>query len=893
MSEWWKDSDPQAEQEASRYANPIPSRQFIMQFLEDRGLPIGHNSICQEMGVTEEDRQEALMYRLKAMIRDGQLLQNRKGAFVLISKLDLIKGRVQGNKEGYGFLIPDDGQGDLYLSAREMRQVFDGDRALVRESGLDRRGRKEGKIVEVLERNTKQIVGRYFEESGAAYVTPENARIGREVIVQHGPLMAVSGQYVLLEIIEQPGPRSLPIGLVKEILGDRADAGMEIEVALRTHDIPHVWSDEVKKECERFNAEVLERDKKNRVDLRKVPFVTIDGEDARDFDDAVCCKAQKGGGWRLYVAIADVSHYVRVNSALDIEAKERGTSVYFPGHVVPMLPEVLSNGLCSLNPEVDRLAMVCEITISAQGKLSDYIFYEGLIRSHARLTYDQVWEMLSVPLSAEGEAMRKQRVALVPHIEELYRVYRALRKTRETRGAIDFDTVETRIVFGENRKIDRIVPTERNEAHKLIEECMLCANVVSARFLEHHGVPGLFRVHEGPTVEKRLNLNNFLGSLGLSVPAGKIEPKDIQALMEAVRERPDAHVIQTVVLRSMSQAVYTASNQGHFGLAFQAYTHFTSPIRRYPDLLTHRAIRHIIRSNIESGQVKRTEAKELNKKVIYPYDASAVEIMGEHCSRTERRADEATRDATDWLKCEYMQQHLGQAFKGVVSSVTSFGLFVELKDIFVEGLVHISSLPGDYYHFDATHHRLNGERTGTSFRLGDEINVTVSRVSQDDKKIDFELSSVFGGVGVNSGNKRGVARNGKSQAGKVRSTAAKAWLLRKAKAAQEADEKATGSKVDKKSESPVQTKKKKKPSSKKKPDSKKKPSSKKKPDSKKKPSSKKKPDSKKKPSSKKKGVTNKAGKENVEKSSAKKSKASAEKGKTGLRPPKRKSKADN
>ncbi|MDP0589388.1 MAG: ribonuclease R [Candidatus Endonucleobacter bathymodioli] len=855
MSEWWKDSDPQAEQEASRYANPIPSRQFIMQFLEERGLPVNHNAICQGLGVTEE-QQEALMYRLKAMIRDGQLLQDRKGSFVLMSKLDLIKGRVQGHKEGYGFLVPDDGGGDLYLSAREMRQVFDGDRALVCERGLDRRGRKEGKIVEVLERNTIQIVGRYFEDSGVAYVIPENTRIGREVIVTPGPLMAVSGQYVLLEIIEQPGRRSLPVGLVKEILGDRSDAGMEVEVALRTHDIPHVWSDEVKKECEKFNDEVLDSDKRDRVDLREVPFVTIDGEDARDFDDAVCCEVQKGGGWRLYVAIADVSHYVRVNSALDVEAKERGTSVYFPGHVVPMLPEVLSNGLCSLNPEVDRLAMVCEMTISAEGTLSGYIFYEGLIRSHARLTYEQVWEMLSMPLSSEGEALRRQRVALVPHIEELYCVYQALRKVRETRGAIDFDTVETRIVFGENRKIDRIVPTERNEAHKLIEECMLCANVVSARFLEHHGIPGLFRVHEGPTMEKRLNLNNFLGSFGLSVPAGAIKPKDIQALMEIVRTRPDAHVIQTVVLRSMSQAVYTASNQGHFGLAFQAYTHFTSPIRRYPDLLTHRAIRHIIRSNIESSQVKRTKAKELNKKAIYPYDAAAIETLGEHCSRTERRADEATRDATDWLKCEYMQQHLGQDFKGVVSSVTGFGLFVELKDIFVEGLVHISSLPGDYYHFDAIHHRLNGERTGTSFRLGDEINVTVSRVSQDDKKIDFELSSSFGSV--NAGNKRGIARNGGNQSRTVKSTAAKAWLLSKAKAAQEADEKAKGSKSDKKRVSSEHTKKKKNSDS------------------------------------KKKRVNNKAGKKKVEKSQAKKSGVSVEKKRSGLRGrPKQKVKVDN
>ncbi len=791
MSEWWKDSDPQAAQEASRYASPIPSRQLIMQILEQRGAPASHRVLCREMEVVAEEQQEALMFRLKAMVRDGQLLQNRKGAFALISKLDLIKGRVQGNREGYGFLIPDEGGEDLYLSPREMRQLFDGDRALVRESGVDRRGRKEGQVVEVLQRNTTQIVGRYFEESGAAFVMPENARISREIIVKTGPLMPVSGQYVLLEILEQPGRRSLPVGLVKEILGDRTDAGMEVEVALRTHDIPHTWPDAVNKQCDRFKHEVLAADKKYRVDLRQTPFVTIDGEDARDFDDAVYCETKKGGGWRLYVAIADVSHYVKPGSALDNEAKERGTSVYFPGHVVPMLPEVLSNGLCSLNPEVDRLAMVCEMTISAQGKLSGYKFYEGLICSHARLTYTQVWDMLASPLSESGQALREQRKTLVPHIEELHKLYKTLRSVRDTRGAIDFDTVETRIVFGQNRKIDKIVPTERNDAHKLIEECMLCANVSAARFLEKHSIPALYRVHEGPTMEKRLNLNSFLGSLGLSVPSGAIKPKTIQTLMASVHDRPDFHVIQTVVLRSMSQAIYTADNKGHFGLAFNAYAHFTSPIRRYPDLLVHRAIRHVIRSERDSRNVVRIEgAKPLSQKNIYPYDANEIETLGENCSRTERRADEATRDATDWLKCEYMQQHLGQTFKGVISSVTGFGLFIELKDIFVEGLVHISSLPGDYYHFDAIHHRLNGERTGMSYRLGDEIEVTVARVNLDEKKIDFELSSALGGARKNTKRRggQGQKRVPGDVAKRSKSAAAKARLLREAKAAQEADE---------------------------------------------------------------------------------------------------------
>ncbi len=802
MSQWRQDCDPQAAQEASRYETPIPSRQFILQFLEQRGAPASYRIICQEMAVKGEEQQSALMFRLKAMVRDGQLLQNRKGAYVLINKLDLIKGRVQGNREGFGFLIPDEGDEDLYLSAREMRQLFDGDRALVRESGVDRRGRKEGTVVEVIERNTSQLVGRYFEESGTAYVVPENSRISREVMVKAGPLMPSSGQYVLLEILEQPGRRSLPVGLIMEILGNRSDAGMEVEVALRTHDIPHTWSETIKKQASRFAHEVLARDKKYRVDLRDVPFVTIDGEDARDFDDAVFCQKKRGGGWRLYVAIADVSHYVKVGSALDNEANERGTSVYFPGHVVPMLPEVLSNGLCSLNPEVDRLAMVCEMTISALGKLSGYTFYEGLIRSHARLTYTQVWDMLATPLSKTGAVLRKQWKAIIPHVDELYKLYQALRSVRDTRGTIDFDTIETRILFGQNRKIDRIVPTERNDAHKLIEECMLCANVSAARFLERHNIPALFRVHEGPTMEKRLNLNNFLGSLGLSMPSGKLKPKDLQSLLSTVQDRPDKHVIQTVVLRSMSQAVYTAHNQGHFGLAFNAYTHFTSPIRRYPDLLVHRAIRHIIRSDINSSHVKRVGACELAKKSIYPYDANAMEAFGEHCSRTERRADEATRDAMDWLKCEYMQQHLGQTFKGVVSSVTGFGLFVGLTDIFVEGLVHISSLPSDYYHFDAVHHCLLGERTGRRYQLGDEIEITVSRVNMDDKKIDFDLPAALGSSPKSSKKSNGRNRRVPGAVKNTsRSAAAKAKLLRNARAAKAADEEKRSSKGKKRENS--------------------------------------------------------------------------------------------
>ena len=793
MSKGWKERDSQAAEEATRYENPIPSRVFIMETLEKRGAPLGHRALCRELDVTSEQQQEALMFRLKAMIRDGQLLQNRKGAFALISKLDLIQGRIQGNKDGFGFLIPDEGGEDLYLSPREMRQLFDGDRAVVREAGTDQRGRREGQLVEVLERNTTQVVGRYYTESGAAFMVPENQRISREIIVQPGPLVPTEGQYVLLEITEQPGRRSMPMGIIKEILGERADAGMEIDVAVRTHNIPHEWPAEVNAQCKILKPEVQEEDKPLRVDLRKTPFVTIDGEDARDFDDAVYCETKKSGGWRLCVAIADVSHYVKPKTALDEEAYNRGTSVYFPGHVIPMLPEVLSNGLCSLNPGVDRLAMVCEMTISASGKVSGYKFYEGLIRSHARLTYNEVWEMLAEPLSEEGKAYRKKHSLLVPDlvsdIEELYNLYKVLVGVRADRGTIDFETVETQIIFGQNRKIDQIVPSHRNDAHKIIEECMLCANVSAARFLDKHELPGLYRVHQGPTMEKRVNLNSFLGSLGLAVPSGKITPKDIQALLSQVKDRPDFHVIQTVVLRSMSQAVYTGDNQGHFGLAFPAYAHFTSPIRRYPDLLVHRAIRHIIRSDVASRHVQRAGAGNLAKKNIYPYGAADIQGLGEHCSITERRADLATRDAMDWLKCDYMQQHIGQAFTGIVSAVTGFGLFVELKDVYVEGLVHVTNLPDDYYHYDNVHHCMRGERTGRVFGLGDELEVNVSRVNLDDKKIDFELVSTLSkGDRKTSSKPVRNSPDGAPFGNRFKSAAAKARLLREAKAARDASE---------------------------------------------------------------------------------------------------------
>ncbi|MDH5445235.1 MAG: ribonuclease R [Gammaproteobacteria bacterium] len=715
------DKDPYAKREKEKYDNPIPSREFIMELLDEHGT-INREQIAALLNLTDEDQLEALRRRMRAMERDGQVIYTRKGGYGLVSKMDLIKGRVQGHRDGFGFLIPDEGGDDLFLSAREMKSLMNGDRVMVHVKGIDRRGRREGGVIEILERNTHTVVGRLFVEGGVCFVVPDNKRLTQDILIPKENLAGAShGQIVSVEIVEQPSKYRQAIGKVVEILGDHMAPGMEIDIAMRSHDIPEGWSPEAEHEATVFTEEVPEDAKQGREDIRDLPLVTIDGEDARDFDDAVYCEKQ-GSGWRLLVAIADVSAYVKPGMALDSDAAERGTSVYFPERVIPMLPEVLSNGLCSINPDVDRLCMVCELNLNTIGEVKNYRFFEGVMRSHARLTYTKVAAMLV----DYDEPLRYQYEAVLPYLENLYDLYKLLSKSRRQRGAIDFETTETRIVFGEGRKIDRIVPLVRNDAHKLIEECMLLANVAAADFLKFNKMPALFRVHEGPNDEKLIALREFLSELGLDLGGGDDpEPGHYAKLLNSIKDRHDAHLIQTVMLRSLRQAVYTPDNAGHFGLAFDAYAHFTSPIRRYPDLLVHRAIRHIIRGGTAED---------------FAYNHDQMVHHGEHCSMTERRADEATRDAVDWLKCEFMLDKIGEEFEGVISSVTGFGLFIELNDIYVEGLVHVTSLGNDYYHFDPNHHRMIGEHSRHIYRLGDRIRVIVARVDLDDRKIDFELA---------------------------------------------------------------------------------------------------------------------------------------------------------
>ncbi len=761
-----KKSDPFSSREAAKYEQPIYSREYILSFLQQLAEPITHGDLCTALNLSEAHEMEALRRRLNAMRRDGQLMKNRRGAFCLIDKMNLLKGRVQGHKDNYGFFIPDEGGEDLYISHRQMSKVFDGDRVLVRPSGLNNRGKREGEIVDILERAHSALVGRYFVENGVGFVVPDNARINQDILIaEDSPVRASAGQIVRVEIMVYPSGRNNAVGRIVEVLGDHMAPGMEVDIALRVHGIPFEWSSALRDSLDNVEKTIGDLEVERRVDLRELPFVTIDGEDSRDFDDAVYCEP-RNRGWRLFVAIADVSHYVRVDSELDKQAYERGTSVYFPSQVIPMLPELLSNELCSLNPQVDRLAMVCEMTINDSGKVTGYSFCEALITSHARLTYTIASQILEQADTGEGKKQRAVFASIVPHLESLYALYKVQRKARDKRGAIDFDSDETRIIFGENQKIKQIVPVRRNEAHKLIEECMLCANVAAADFLEQHKLPGLYRVHERPTADRLTDLREFLAELGLSLTGGaKPQARDYRRLIDKIAGRPDAHMIQTVLLRSMQQAIYSPKNEGHFGLAYDAYAHFTSPIRRYPDLLIHRAIRSVIRSRRKSQHVKRVPAtRPIPKKQIYPYTIDQAMQLGDHCSKTERRADEAVRDVTDWLKCEFVQDRVGEVFDGVITGVTAFGLFVELSDIYVEGLVHVSALSNDYYHLDAVKHRLTGERTHTSFSLGDKISVRVVRVDLEQRKIDFELPQ--DGTKQAPKKKRDYKHAGKKQGGR-------------------------------------------------------------------------------------------------------------------------------
>lgn len=733
MAKRYRKKDPFKSREAEKYDKPIPSREYILQYLEEIGEPVVAEACIEAFGLHDEDEIVALKRRLRAMARDGQLMRNRRGRYVLVDKLECVRGRVVSRKDGFGFVIPDAGGEEIYLSSYEMQALFPDDTVLVQIIGFDKRGRCEGRVIEILERNTPTLVGRIHEDEGMFYVIPDKKNIHHDILVKAKHTAgAETGQYVQVEIIEEPSRRRQARGRVIEILGDHLAPGMEIEVAIRGHGLRHIWPDDVLEAVKHYSSEVQKKDLAGRKDLRDVPFVTIDGVDAQDFDDAVYCEPDPKGGWQLYVAIADVSHYVEPGSPLDNEGFERANSVYFPGRVIPMLPEALANGLCSLRPKVDRLVMVCQIQFAPTGEMLKHTFYTGVIHSHARLTYGEVAERIQN--NAFGEDLYSN------NLMALHDLYKILHKRRGLRGALDFETTETRIVFGAAGKIKEIVPVQRNDAHKLIEECMLRANVATAQFLKAHNMPVLYRVHEGPTEERLQKLKDFLKGVGLRLTGGDSPTsKDYARLLDRLEGRNDGHIIQMVLLRSLRQAIYTPQNVGHFGLAYDTYCHFTSPIRRYPDLLVHRAIKHVL-----DGQ----------KPEKFPYSEDQMIQMGRHCSTNERNADLASRDVEDWLKCHYMMDKVGNVYDGIIGDITNFGMFIKLKDVYVEGLLHITALENDYFIYDAMNHKMVGRHSGKVYKLGGEITVQVARVDLEQREIDFALA----------GSKLSAKPNGRSKA---------------------------------------------------------------------------------------------------------------------------------
>ena len=709
---------PRSKQRKKAYKHPIPSRNELLDFLKKAGKPQKINEIMVGLGLKGERTRTLLEDRLETMHRAGQIIENRRREYCLVAKLDLVTGTVSGHRDGFGFVVRDDGgDDDVYLSAREMRAVFDGDRVAVKVVGTDRRGKPEGRLVEVLERASREVAGQFIRERGIGLVIPDNPKVVHRILIAKGENGgAKPGQMVVAEILDYPTYVEQATGRIVRVIGSPDQKGIATDIAIHSNGIPTEWPRAVREQVRKFGKTVPADARKNRVDLRDVDLVTIDGADARDFDDAVYCE-RAGEGWRLLVAIADVAHYVDVDSALDKQATVRGTSVYFPDRVVPMLPEELSNGLCSLNPKVDRLCMVCDMRIGKTGKVSRATFVEGVMRSKARLTYSEVNAFLT------GESQKAVPKSLHKALRDLHSLYKAFAKARSRRGAIELDLPMTKFELNDEGEIERIATVPRNDAHRLIEECMIAANVQAAKFLRRHRIASLYRIHARPDPDRFDELRQYLVSVGLKVPHSEhVEPQQFNQLLEQVANRPDSSAISMAMLRSLTHAEYSPGNIGHFGLALDAYAHFTSPIRRYPDLLVHRAIRHIVRGG---------------KPGRFAYDKSKMERLGAITSAHERRAEDATREVEAWLKCQYMLDRVGEDYPGVVTGVTNFGLFVQIPELQIDGLVHVTSLQNDYYKYDSGRQQLVGERAGRRYSLGDAMHVQVQRVDMETRRIDF------------------------------------------------------------------------------------------------------------------------------------------------------------
>ena len=772
----WRALDPFYAREQQKYGdNPLPSREFILNWLESQGKLLTFAQIARAFGMDKAEG-EKLQFRLKAMLGAGQLMCNRQGRFGVARKMDLEAGFVVAHQEGYGFFSPENGEADGFIPPKYMAELMHGDKILARVKDVDERGRKDYAPVEILERAQKRIVGKLTVQQGVWSLIPDNRRLTHRLIIPAGALGGgKAGQVVIGEITAYPSRYQQPIGKVVAVLGEAMAAGMEVDIAIENHNIPAEFPEAVRAQCETIPDALRDSDYEGRLDLRHLPFVTIDGISARDFDDAVYAE-KRGENYRLYVAIADVAHYVQPDSPLDIEAYNRGTSVYFPDRVIPMLPEKLSNGLCSLNPDVDRLAMVCEMTLAADGSIKRSAFHDAVIHSHARLTYETVEEILF----RDNTLLRESFAALKRPLDNLQAVYRILRAARLSRSVIDFHASEPEFIYDSEGKIETIKARDRLESHRLIEECMIVANICAAKYIGRHKLPALYRVHDHPSAERLGKLIDFLGKRGIKWQGSldNATPEQFSALLAQCSDRPDFAQIEIMVLRSMSQAIYIPENRGHFGLALEYYAHFTSPIRRYPDLLVHRAIRHQLHGGSRDN---------------YRYSAESMVEKGKHCSMTERRADEATRDAMDFLKCEFMSHRIGETFTGRIANITNFGLFITLDDIYIDGLVHVSALTNDYYHYNAETFTLNGERSGYRFALMDAVEIQVAKVDIDDRKIDFELLS-----------HKGKALH---ESGKSKKTAKKVAKAAAAKAEKAADKKASKTTVKKNATPPTKAEK--------------------------------------------------------------------------------------
>ena len=713
-----KKGSKRKDQKDRRKQSPDLSTEEILKLMREDDRPLLLREILRRLSLQKEQRQKA-----RGLLRDlaevGRVVRIRGNRYGLPSKMNLVVGRIKTHPDGYGFVVPEaEGQEDIFISPRNLKEAMHGDRVVARIESIRKKG-KEGSIIRILERKTRKVVGKFMRAKNYFYVIPEDDRILPEVFIPEGETKrARSNQIVVAEITRYPTERARPEGRITHILGYPDDPEIDPQIVTHKYDLPSRFTSPALEEAKSLPPAPSSYEYRNRVDLRGIPTLTIDGENARDFDDAVSVERERDGGVKLYVSISDVSHYVREGTSLDGEAYSRGTSVYFPDRAIPMFPVELSNEICCLHPKVDRLTLTAELRYDGNGERKGVRFYPSVIRSDERLTYTWVKKIL-----VDGDPELGERFGpLLPSLDLMADLCQELRRRRTERGAIDFDLPEPEIILNLQGETEDVVRAERNLAHQIIEEFMIAANEAVAHFMEERGVPFIYRIHEPPKKEAIDEFRSFISHLGYRMrKESDHSPKEFQKVLSDVKERPEERVVNEILLRSMKWAKYSAKNSGHFGLASDGYTHFTSPIRRYPDLIVHRLLK-----------------KVLSKEEMKVSEGVLAE-MADHLSNRERVAMEAEREILDRYRVRFMKDKIGEEYEGIISGVAAFGFFVELKDIFVEGLVRMTSLHDDYYQYHEKKYCLVGERTHKTFRIGDEVRVRVDRVDVESRHIDFGL----------------------------------------------------------------------------------------------------------------------------------------------------------